>query len=81
MSVRTDTAQEQVDATSFLNHLLVVSALGGQVLGVSVQDVDVLLGAVNMVEQVAGHERVIAFWMLLGQAYVLVHVECQHVLK
>ena len=56
MAVRTDTADEEVDAACFLNHLLIVSALCLEVLCVSVEDVDVLLRAVDMVEEVVSHE-------------------------
>ena len=59
MSVGPYSSYEEVDAACLTNHLFVVSTLGSQVFGIAVQDVDVLLGAVNMVEQVAGHERVV----------------------
>ena len=81
MSVGADTADEQVDAACLLDHLLVVRALGDEVLGVAVEDVDVLLGDVNVVEEVGGHEAMIALGMAFGQGDVLVHVERQHVLE
>ena len=81
MAVRTDTANEQVDATGLTNHLLVVGTLGSQVLGVAVENMDVLLGAVDVVKQVASHERVVALRVLLRQVNILVHVERQHVLE
>ena len=81
MTVRTNTANKQVDTASFGNHLLVVSTFGLQILGIAVQDVDILLGAVDMVEQVTSHERVVRLGMRFGQSYILVHVERQHVLK
>ena len=81
MSVGTNTANEQVDTTSLLNHLLVMCTLSFQILGVAVQDVDILFGDVDMVEQVASHKRVITLGVFLGQVDILVHVERHHVLK
>ena len=81
MAIRANSTEEQVDATSFGNHLLVMCTLSLQVRGVSVEDMDVLLRAVNMVEQVASHERMVAFRMVFGQSYIFVHVESQHVLE
>ena len=63
MSIRTDTANEEVDATSILYHLLIMTALFLQVLGIAIQDVDVLLWTIDVIEQVGGHERVIALWV------------------
>ena len=59
MAVRADATNEQVDATSFGNHLLVVGTLSLQILGVTIQNMDILLWTVNVVEQVASHERVV----------------------
>ena len=56
MAVRTDTTDEEVDTPSLNDHLLVTCALSLQVLGVAIEDVDVLLRAVNMVEEVLSHE-------------------------
>ena len=81
MSVGTDASDKQVDASGFGNHLLIVAALSLQVFGVTIQDVDILLRAVDVVEQVCGHERVVALGMILGQVHIFVHVECQHVLE
>ena len=81
MAIRTNTTDEEVDATSLLDHLLIVLALSHQVGGISVQDVDVLLRTVDMIEEVAGHESVITLRMRLRQTYILVHVEGDHVLE
>ena len=81
MAVRTDTADEEVDAACFLDHLLIVSALCLEVLCVSVEDVDVLLRAVDVVEEVVSHERMVALWVRLWQAYILVHVEGEYMLE
>ena len=42
VAVGADTAEEEVYATGFLNHALIVGALSLQILGVAVQDMDVL---------------------------------------
>ena len=43
MTIGAYTSDEQVDATCLGNHLLIVTALGGKVGGVTVEDMDVLL--------------------------------------
>ena len=81
VTVRADTTDEQVDAACLLDHLLIVPALGHEVGGITIQDVDVLLRTVDMVEEVTGHEGMVALRMSLGQAHVLVHVEGNYILK
>ena len=81
MTVRANTTDEQVDAACLLDHLLIVLALGHEVGGITIQDVDVLLRTVNMVEEVAGHESMVALGMGLRQTDILVHVESDHVLE
>jgi len=81
VSVGTDAAHEEVDATGCLDGSFVLSALSSKVLGVAVQDMYVLLLDVDMGEEVCPHEAVVAFGMLLGQSDVLVHVESDDVLE
>ena len=81
MAVFADAAHEQVEAAGIDDGLLVSGAFGGEVGRVAVEDVDVLLGLVDVVEQVLVHEGVVALGMLLGQAHVLVHVEGDDVLE
>lgn len=81
VAVGADAADKEVYAAGLLNHLLVVGAFGGKVFGVAVEDVDVLFRAVNVVEQVGGHERMVALGVGFGQADVFVHIECKHVLE
>ena len=52
-----------------------------EILGVAVKDMYVLLRAVDVVEEVVSHERVVALGMLLRQADILVHVESENVLE
>ena len=81
MTIRADATDEQVDAASFSDHSLILGALFIQVGGVTIQDVDVLLRAVDVVEEVTGHEGMIALGMGLGQTDILVHVESQDILE
>ena len=81
MTIRADASDEEVDATSLGNHLLVVLALLDEVGGIAVEDVDILLRTVNVVEEVTGHEGMIALRVGLGQADILVHVEGDDVLE
>ena len=81
VAVGTDATNKQVDAACLGNHLLVVLALSIQVLCITIEDMDILLRTVDVVEEISGHERVVALGMLLGQAHIFVHVERQHVLE
>ena len=81
MAVRTDAAHEQVDAAGSEDGLLVVLALGLQVLGIAVEDMDIFLLDVNMAEEVVPHEGVVALGVLLREIDVLVHVEGDDVLE
>ena len=81
VSVRTDTAHEEVNTTSFCNHFLVVVALGDEVRSVTIEDVHVLWLDVDVVEEVVPHEAVVAFWVINRQFHILVHVERDDVLE
>ena len=75
VAVLADAAHEEVDAPGLDDAGLVVGALLRQVVGVAVEDVDVLGLDVDVLEEVVPHERMVAFGMLLGKSHVLVHVE------
>ena len=81
MAIRADTTDEEVDTTCLSNHLLVVGTLGHEVRSVTVEDMNVLLRTVDVVEQVTGHESVITLRVSLGQAYILIHIEGEHILE
>ncbi len=49
--------------------------------GVSVQDVYIFAGDVDVAEKVVPHEAVIALRMVLRQPHIFVHVESHHILK
>ena len=70
-----DAAHEQVDAAGLDDARLVVGALLDQILGVAVEDIDVLGQDVDVFEEVVPHERVVALGVLLRKSDVLVHVE------
>ena len=81
VTVGADTAEEEVDAAALADHVFVVCAFGCEILGVTVEDVDVLLRAVDVVEEVVGHERVVALGMIFGKTHIFVHIEGHHVLE
>jgi len=81
MTIRTDTTQEEVDTTYGEDRFLVGSALGLEVGGITVEDVYVLLLDVDVAEEVLPHEGVVALGMILGDTYVLIHIEGDDVLK
>ena len=81
VAVGADTAEEEVDATALADHVFVVCAFGCEIRSVTVEDVDVLLRAVDVVEEVVGHERVVALGMIFGKTHIFVHVEGHHVLE
>ena len=81
MAIGTDTAEEQVDAAELLNLTLIGLALGSQVRSIAIEDMDILLGTVDVVEQVGEHERVVALGMFDRQTDILVHIKGDHVLE
>ena len=81
VSVFAHAAEEQVETAGVDDGLLIGRAFGLGVGRVSVQDVDVPGRFVDVVEQVAVHEGVVALGMVHGKAHVLVHVEGNHVLE
>ena len=81
MSVGTDAAEKQVYSAETFDGCLVGCALCFEVGSVAVENVDVGGRYVDVVKQVAVHEGVIAFGVVLGKSDILVHVECHYVLK
>ena len=81
VTVGADAANKEVNATGFLDHLLVVGAFSSEILGVAIQDVDILAGDVNVIKEIGGHEAMIAFGMAFRQTNILVHVESENVLE
>ena len=81
VSVRTDTAHEEVNATSLSDELLVVVTLSDEILCVTIEDVYILRLDVDVVEEVVPHEAVVTFWVIFWQLHIFVHVECDDVLE
>ena len=76
MTVRADATEEEVDAAGLADNLLIGCALSCEILGVAVENMDILFGTVDIIEEILAHETVIALRMLLRKANILVHVEC-----
>ena len=81
MSVLTYSAHKEVDTACCDDLCLIGCTLGCKILCVSVKDVDVFLRNVYVIEEVSCHKRVIALRMLLRKAYILIHIESDHVLE
>jgi hypothetical protein len=81
VAVNTGAAQEQVDAAVGSDLILVALALSFQILSHAVENVDVLCGDVDMVEEIIVHEVPVALVMLTGQTNILVHVESNNILE
>ena len=81
MTIGADAAKEQVDAAKLLNLLLVGSTFGFQIGRIAVEDMDVLLGAIDVVEQVGEHKAVVALGMVNRQTDILVHIKGDDILE
>ena len=75
MAVPSDPQDLQIDPATFDDPLLVPLAERLVIIGRSGGDVDVLLGDVDVLEQILVHEVVVALRMPLRQTHVLVQVE------
>jgi len=81
MSVRSYAAKEKVNSAVALYFFLIPCAFGFRIFGVSVEDVYIFTGYVDMAEKVCLHECVVALFMVAGYSTVLVHVESNHILE
>ena len=79
MTVRTDTTDKQVNAARFNNFTFVFAALACDVIGVTIEQVNVLGFDVDMLEQVLVHESVITLRVITCKINVLIHIEGFHV--
>lgn len=59
--IGTDTTKEQLDASDLIDLLFILVALGLQVGGITIEDVDVARFHVDMREEMLIHEAVVAF--------------------
>lgn len=81
VAVLADAGEEEVDAAGAPDLGLVLDALGLEVGGVAVEDVDAGRADVDVLEEVLPHEGVVALRVVPGDADVLVHVEGDDVLE
>ena len=81
MSVFTYSSQEEVESSGCLNGRLVGCALRFEVLGISIEDMDILLRLINLAEEIGVHERVVTLRMTLRKAYILIHIERDDILE
>ena len=81
MPVGTDAAHEKVDAPVRLDLRLIARTLRLQVFGIAVQDIDVLLGDVDVTEKVVPHKAVVALGVVFRDVDVFVHIEGHDVLE
>ena len=81
MAIGANATHKQVDTACGLYGLLVVLALFLQILGIAVEDMDILFLDVDVAEEVVPHEAMVALGMILGEVHILVHVEGNDVLE
>ena len=75
MTVCPNAAQKELDTAILDDFLLVLLALGVQIRCVTVEDVHLVRGDVNVAEEVLVHEAVVTFGVILGNADVFIHIE------
>ena len=81
VAVGTNTAHEQVNSSCCLYGFLIVLTFCLQILGIAIEDMDILFLDVDMAEEVVPHKAMVALGVFLGKVHVLVHVERNHVLE
>lgn len=81
VAVLANTSEEQVDAASSLNGILIGDALGFQAGCVAVENVHVGGVDVYMGEEVLPHKGVVRLGVVAGDAHVLIHVEGNDIFK
>ena len=75
VAVLADAGEEEVDAASGFDGVLVADAFGLEVRGVTVEDVDVGRVDVDVGEEVLPHEGVVGLGVVTRNADVFIHVE------
>ncbi len=81
MTVVANAAHEQVNFTQRANFLFVLTTFCVNIGGITIQQVDIFRLNINVIEEIAIHEAVIALRMLLWQANIFIHIERHHVFK
>ena len=81
MAVLADAGQEEVDSAGGLDGIFVGDALGFEVGGIAVQDVDIGRVDIDVGEEVLPHEGVVGLGVIARNAHILVHVESYDMLE
>ena len=81
MAVGTNAPHEEIDTACGLNGFLVVLTLSLQVLGVAVQNMNILFLNINVTKEVVLHKAMVALGVFLGEVHILVHIERDDVLE
>jgi len=79
VTIGANATHEQVNTACLPDSFLIVLAFRLQILGITVEDMHILLFDIDVAEEVVPHEGVIAFWMIFGKVHILVHIERDHV--
>lgn len=72
MTIRPDTAKEELDAARLLDFFFVCNAFRFQIRCVAVQDIDILRINIDMREEVFVHEAVVTLGMIPWDAHIFV---------
>lgn len=81
VAVLANAGKEEINAADGLNGVFVSDALGLEVGGIAVQDVNIGRVDIDVREEVLPHEGVVGFGVVAGNPHVLVHVEGDDMLK
>ena len=81
VAVWANSSEEQLDAATPRNLLLVLDAFSLEIGRVAVEQVHVLRLHIHMREKVAVHESVVRFWVFTWDTDILVHVEGGDILE
>ena len=81
MAVGANTSEEEVYAAVALDLLLIAAAFLGGILGIAVEDVDILAGNVYVAEEIRPHESIVALFVVAGNTAVFIHIERNNVLE
>ena len=71
MSIGANATHEQVNTTCLLNSFLIVLTFCLQILGITIEDMDILFLDINVAKEVVPHKVMVALGMLLGKVYIL----------
>ena len=81
MTVGSYSAHKQVDASGCRYQLLIVLALFLKILGIAVEDMDILGLDIYVGEEIVPHKGMVGLGMIYVEVDVFVHIECHYVLE